>query len=285
MKPPKKSKLVGSKPEKPSAQAPAPIADQPQSEAPLLKYHHIAQLFPLMSIEELEELTADIKINGQRDRIIMFESKILDGRNRYLACRKNDLEPKTMEFSDGDPVAFVISKNVHRRNLSSSQRAMIAAELPRLKKGDVATQKTGASSETPISSEQAAKIMGVSRAHVARAKKVIKDGPQWAIEDVKDGELSLGKAERIIRDQAKKESAASPEVSEGVAPVEAVLDSEPGVDEGDHKTASTIGAKQSAKQAISEMKKIPKCDPGREEAFRMIMAFVRKNYPDLEDEK
>jgi len=33
------------------------------------------------------------------------------------------------------------------------------------------------------------------------------------------------------------------------------------------------------------MKKIPKCDPGREEAFRMIMAFVRKNYPDLEDEK
>jgi len=285
----KKNRTVGSKPEKPITQTSAPEVDWPTSGAVPMGDHYIAKLFPLMSDPELDELAEDIKLNGQRDKIITYEGQILDGRNRYRACVKAGVKTETTEFPDRDPVAFVLSKNAHRRNLSSSQRAMVAAQLPGLKKGDVATQKGGDSFETPISSEQAAKIMGVSRAHVGRAKKVMMDAPPDIIEAVKAGALSLGKAERKIRHKKTTEPAgdedASLKATESTSSGKATLDPEPDTDEADPGTVPASVGPESAKRAIKELKSIPKTDPGREDAFRTVLAFVRKNYPDLENEK
>jgi hypothetical protein len=48
-----------------------------------LKFHPLAETFPLMEGAEFSELIADIKAHGQREWILTYEGMILDGRNRY----------------------------------------------------------------------------------------------------------------------------------------------------------------------------------------------------------
>jgi hypothetical protein len=108
-----------------------------------LEPHELALLFPSLDQHSAAELAADIKINGQRDPIALFEGKILDGVQRYGACLDAKIEPETMLFEVSEafhngmhPVDFVMSKNFHRRHISSGQKAAIkiAAEKLREKK-------------------------------------------------------------------------------------------------------------------------------------------------------
>jgi hypothetical protein len=106
-----------------------------------MKFHPLAELFPMFPENELKELADDIKQNGLRAPITLYEDKILDGRNRYLACKKARVEPKFRQHT-GDPVAFVVSANLRRRHLNDSQRSVIAARLALGAFGADPTKKT-----------------------------------------------------------------------------------------------------------------------------------------------
>jgi len=71
---------------------------------------------------------------------------LIDGRNRFAACRMAEVDP-TFTVYDGDPVAYVLSANVNRRNLSKGQRAMAVAMLNLETKswGDVSAVAAGLS--------------------------------------------------------------------------------------------------------------------------------------------
>lgn len=56
--------------------------------------HPLANLFPMMGDEELKVLIEDHRKNGQRNPITTYEGKILDGRNRFRACRVARIEPR-----------------------------------------------------------------------------------------------------------------------------------------------------------------------------------------------
>jgi site-specific DNA-methyltransferase (adenine-specific) len=101
-----------------------------QNSAGKLKFHPITSVFSLLSDEDLAELSEDIRANGQRVPILVKDGRIIDGRNRYLACRKTGIRPVIEEWKGtGSLVDLVLSLNLRRRHLSASQRAMIAAEL------------------------------------------------------------------------------------------------------------------------------------------------------------
>jgi len=68
------------------------------------EFHEIAGIFPLMEKEELEALTKDIAENGLQEPIILYEGKILDGRNRYLACLQAGVEPWFKQYIVDDPL-------------------------------------------------------------------------------------------------------------------------------------------------------------------------------------
>lgn len=95
-----------------------------------LKVHPAANLFPLMNESELRELAKDIRTHGQKEPCVFYQDQLLDGRNRWRACQLLGTEPE-FRIIDGykgfDPLKFVLSTNLHRRHLSGSQRAMIAA--------------------------------------------------------------------------------------------------------------------------------------------------------------
>src|SRR6266540_3064263 len=126
-----------------------------------------------MSEDELKALAADIDPAGQRQPISLYESDILDGRNRYLAitryCAPGRV-PKYEAVDPDSPIAFVISLNEKRRHMNDSQRAMAAAKaLPffereaKLRQGRPGQPRSGQLAGTKGESrEQAGTAFGTS---------------------------------------------------------------------------------------------------------------------------
>jgi hypothetical protein len=96
-----------------------------------LKFHPLAGIFPLMEGAEFDALVADIKANGLHYPIILYDGKILDGRNRYRACLAAGFEPAVRNGDNwiGDPASFVISRNIRRRHLTAEQKRDLIARL------------------------------------------------------------------------------------------------------------------------------------------------------------
>jgi hypothetical protein len=64
--------------------------------------------------------------NGLHVPVVVFEEAILDGRNRYRACNEAGVDPHFRTYEGDDPRGFVRSLNSERRDLTASQRAVIA---------------------------------------------------------------------------------------------------------------------------------------------------------------
>ena len=88
-----------------------------------------AEIFPMLDDDRLNELVRDIKDHGLLDAIVLYEGKILDGRCRYLACKVAGVEPRFEIYDGADALGFAVSRNLHRRHLNESQRAMVAARV------------------------------------------------------------------------------------------------------------------------------------------------------------
>ena len=95
----------------------------------LLEPHPIAQTFPPMDAEDFNSLKRDIRENCLREPIVLHEGKILDGVHRYEACCDLGITPETKVYDGNDPLAYVVSMNMHRRHLTAEQRRSIIAKL------------------------------------------------------------------------------------------------------------------------------------------------------------
>lgn len=76
-------------------------------------------------------------------------------------------------------------RNLHRRHLDESQRAMVATRVATLQRGD----NQYASSEA-TSQRDAAEILNVSRTSVQRARQVLDDGAPELVAAVERGEVA-----------------------------------------------------------------------------------------------
>jgi N6-adenosine-specific RNA methylase IME4 len=152
-----------------------------------LKFHPLADIFPLIEGAEFDGLVADIKANGVREPIWIYEEKILDGRNRYRAAAVAGVACPTRLYEGDDPIGFVISMNLKRRHLDESQRAMVAAKLATLRSGD-----NQHSEGLPIG--RSSELLNVSERSVARARDVQEGGAPELIQAVERGEVSVSAA-------------------------------------------------------------------------------------------
>jgi len=158
-----------------------------------LKPHPAAEIFPLMTGAHFDALVADIKQNGQREPIIIYNDTILDGRHRYKACLQLGIDPVTTAWEPkGTPEAFVISKNLHRRHLNESQRAMIAKKLARLELGDNQHAQICAPSQ-----DQAADLLKVSRRTVQHAAVVLDRAAPEMVQAVELGKIPVSTAAQL----------------------------------------------------------------------------------------
>jgi len=97
-------------------------------------FHELSSYLPLLEGEEFDDLVEDIKQHGQIEPVTIYEGKILDGRNRYRACKilKRDLiakEWKPSKATGSTPLQYVISENIMRRHLIPAQKVEIGMLL------------------------------------------------------------------------------------------------------------------------------------------------------------
>lgn len=159
------------------------------------EYHPAANIFPLLAGTDFETFCTDIKERGLLEPIWLYDNQILDGRNRYRACQETGVEPDFLIYEGDDPVAFVVSLNLHRRHLTESQRGSVAAKISNLTPSDAARLSHAATanlqSHTRVS---AAKLLNVSERTVNTAKKVQRDGIPELDHAVSSGSVSVSAA-------------------------------------------------------------------------------------------
>lgn len=184
---------------------------------------------------------------------------LVDGRNRLAACELAGVEPTFVEHIPGDASgrdssssdwerfvwAWVVSKNLHRRHLSTGQRAAVAAkyvqyfEVEAKKRHSEAVAESNRSrgagpcpanlqdmeprvrDRSAESATKAAEMFNVSARSVASAKKVMEQDPEQFAK-VEAGELAPSKAERII----KERSTPAPTPQQLLAAREAIIQKE-----------------------------------------------------------
>ena len=141
-----------------------------------------------MTDEEFSKLCEDIKTHGfsTEHDIVIYEEMVLDGWHRHLASLEVGIRASYKQFISPDmadtALDFVIQENLHRRHLSVSQRAAIAAELMERSldtpgeespRGEAPSEEeSGSNDPMPerITIAKAAEIMHVSPSSVKRAK-------------------------------------------------------------------------------------------------------------------
>ncbi|HWW46564.1 MAG TPA: MT-A70 family methyltransferase [Xanthobacteraceae bacterium] len=191
-----------------------------------LAFHPLAEIFPLIAGDDFDALVEDVREHGIRDPIILLEKQVIDGRNRFRALQQlietgevlgdgwghrrgqaltpSALEPPQLWFHaynrslDGDPLAWVLSKNLKRRHLNESQRAMVAAKIANL---GVGRPKVGNDPVAPhippiggISARATAAMLNVGARSVERARAVLSEGVAELQQAVERGAIAVSAA-------------------------------------------------------------------------------------------
>lgn len=186
-----------------------------------MKIHPDAMVFPNMGDEEFARFADGVEANGLLEPITLLKGAILDGRHRHRACAERGVEPRYVEWDASceiTPLEWVISKNLHRRQLTVSQRAALAAELKeRLAEAGRKRMSTAGRSSAPgrpakKGSPEAANLskktardsaviagqqFGVGKESVKSAARVRAEDPEL-FEDIKAGRIGTRAAERKL---------------------------------------------------------------------------------------
>lgn len=150
--------------------------------------HPVAALFPDAEADDRRRMREDIEARGVRRPVEVQGGFLLDGRTRLSICEELGIEAPWVEVpAEAEPVGWILSANVHRRHLSTSQRAVLAAEL------------VGVSGEgvEGMTLEEAAEAVNVSRMSVARAKAVGETGSDELRSAVRDGTVTVADAYKV----------------------------------------------------------------------------------------
>jgi ParB-like chromosome segregation protein Spo0J len=146
-----------------------------------------------LTADEFQQLKENILKDGCRDALVIWNSTIIDGHNRYRICTENGIELKTveMEFTDrNDAKAWIIKNQFGRRNLQSFVRGELALKLKPIlakqaRERQLSTLKQNSSDvqkSAPRESEQGkvrdelAAIAGTSHDTISKVEKILEKG-------------------------------------------------------------------------------------------------------------
>lgn len=178
------------------------VKDAKPGENPDLKFHEFADIFPMLgSNPEIQRaFVKDIQENGLLEGIILYEGKILDGRNRYYTCKSLGIDYRATPFIGDreDALKHVLSKNLYRRQLTPSQLAVVGLKLFEEYKLDTKVGVSLAPGEPKRDSlKEASKASGASKGSIGKAAKIKRESPDL-LKEVAEGNVSINKAHKQV---------------------------------------------------------------------------------------
>lgn len=256
-------------------------------------HHPYAEVFPLRDGQPLVELSDHMKKHGQKERIVLFEKKVLSGRRRQLAAIRAGLEPLYREFGsrpeDGtDPLEFAFSDYYRRDDLSLAEKAIAAANYANLKKGDNQHAKdapspnkenpvgpegpTTGEGAAPVGQKEASKKFGVPVRTIKRAKAVIEKGVPELQAAMKDEKVTVTDAASIVSEPAKVQRKALEAVESGKAKT---LKGAVKALKAESKDSSAECPKKFARDLSAMIDRAEKLDTKNTDARRLIAEALR----------
>jgi predicted RNA methylase len=188
-----------------------------------MKIHPAAEIFPMLSDEELDSLAVDIKAQGLLHPLVMYKGVLLDGRNRLAACKIAGVEPKFTQYEGESPVSFVIGVNIQRRQLNEGQRMIIGMQIkPMLAEEAMHRMKAGVrdpganvhqGNRAPRASEIAGDRVGVSGRMISYGEQIQREYPE-GIERIKRGEATVHEIRQEIKREKRADASAKKHAEE-----------------------------------------------------------------------
>jgi ParB-like chromosome segregation protein Spo0J len=200
--------------------------------------HPLAECFPMLEGEELQDFIQDIESRGQQEPIIVLGNQVIDGRNRLAACNTLGMPPKIKEYegaTDFESISRLIrSLNIARRHLTPDQQLAAECQMLNIVEAE-AKQRKAATQFNSETASQAAKLkhsavtlksgepqkrdkpaehsrstagqlaerVGVSRHKAEQAIAVAKQDPEM-IKEVAKGKVTLKEAVKAAKAVAEK---------------------------------------------------------------------------------
>src|SRR5215468_2725045 len=142
-----------------------------KSEADFLSFiaHPLANMFPMIEGNAFEELKRDIAAQGFLEPIRLYQGMILDGRNRYAAGKACGHQFSVDDFIQwegtlAEAEAWVISTNLHRRQLTTKQKQDLIMDMVKR--------------NPSLSDREIARQIGVSNSTVGAARDRLTNSPE-----------------------------------------------------------------------------------------------------------
>lgn len=159
--------------------------------------HPAADLFPMMKGAKFAAFVEDIRQFKQRESIKLLGGKIIDGRNRYAACKEAGVTPWFESLpEDTDPNEYVVSINIRRRQLTVAQRALVGARI-----AQVLIQEGRSRSLQNIQEKQGSAPTG----RIRPVEGLDKRSTEVAAEKVGVGKSSIKQALEVLASSKSKE--------------------------------------------------------------------------------
>jgi N6-adenosine-specific RNA methylase IME4 len=178
-------------------------------------------LLPPLSEEERAILEASLIADGCRDSLVLWNDILIDGHNRYTICSAHNIPFETVlyDFADRDAVKlWMIRNQFSRRNLNAYQRSELALLMEGIfqaKAKENLVTSTGGNDPRPLPTlakagiidtrKETAKIAGVSKGTLHKAKTIKAKADDDTKEQLRRGEVSINQVYQQVQRDEKKE--------------------------------------------------------------------------------
>lgn len=266
-----------------------------------MQIHEAANIFPLDE-ENIQSLADDIRQHGQQETVKLLDGAILDGRRRFKACELAGVEVRTEEVKVPDPVAYVLSLNLHRRHLTPSQAAMVGARARKwyddeakkrqqVRKGKQpgATPANLPDMQKTDARDAVGKVVGVSGKSIDYASRVIEKAEPEVVQAVDEGRMAVSTAALLATEppevqvaEATKPKRNRTYISQSHGVNGKHEEEEAEAEEPDPDTdpaARKIRGKgiTLANEAINCLIRIPKNDALRKRGLQLVTDWIKRN--------